>query len=39
MISEDDRKRGEDELQKLTDRFMAEIDKVSHHKEQEIMEV
>ena len=39
MISEDDRKRGEEELQKLTDRFMAEIDRIGQHKEQEIMEV
>ena len=39
MISEDDRKRGEDEVQKLTDRFMAEVDKVGYIKEQEIMEV
>ena len=39
MISEDDRARGEEEIQKLTDKFMAEIDKISQHKEQEIMEV
>lgn len=39
VISEDDRKRGEDELQKLTDRFMAEVDKIGHTKETEIMEV
>jgi ribosome recycling factor len=39
LISEDDRKRGEDELQKLTDRFMAEVDKIGYIKEQEIMEV
>ena len=39
MISEDDRKRGEEELQKLTDRFMAEVDKIGYIKEQEIMEV
>jgi ribosome recycling factor len=39
MISEDDRRHGEDEIQKLTDRFMAEIDKIGHNKEQEIMEV
>jgi ribosome recycling factor len=39
MISEDDRRHGEEEIQKLTDRFMAEIDKVGHTKEQEIMEV
>lgn len=39
MISEDDRRHGEEEIQKLTDRFMAEIDKIGHNKEQEIMEV
>jgi ribosome recycling factor len=39
LISEDDRSRGEEELQKLTDRFMLEIDRIGHHKEQEIMEV
>jgi ribosome recycling factor len=39
MISEDDLRHGEDELQKLTDRWMAEVDKISHNKEQEIMEV
>jgi ribosome recycling factor len=39
LISEDDRKRGEDELQKLTDRFMAEVDRIGHTKEVEIMEV
>ena len=39
MISEDDRKRGEEEVQKMVDRFMAELDKISYTKEQEIMEV
>ncbi len=39
MISEDDRKRGEDEMQKLTDRFTGEVDKIGQRKEQEIMEV
>ena len=39
MISEDDRLRGEEEIQKLTDRFMAEVEKIGYHKEQEIMEV
>jgi ribosome recycling factor len=39
LISEDDRKRGEDELQKLTDRFMTEVERIGHTKEQEIMEV
>lgn len=39
LISEDERKRGEEDVQKLTDRFMAEIDKIGQHKEKEIMEV
>jgi ribosome recycling factor len=39
MISEDDRKHGEEGVQKLTDRFMSEIDRISYLKEQEIMEV
>jgi ribosome recycling factor len=39
MISEDDRIRGEEELQKLTDRLMADVDRIGHLKELEIMEV
>ena len=39
MISEDDLKRGEEELQKVTDRHIEEINKHGLHKEQEIMEV
>jgi ribosome recycling factor len=39
MISEDDRIRGEEELQKLTDRMMTEIERIGRNKEQEIMEV
>jgi ribosome recycling factor len=39
MISEDDRRHGEEEIQKLTDRFMAEVEKIGYTKEQEIMEV
>ena len=39
MISEDDRKRGEDEIQKLVDKLVAEIDVIGKRKEQEIMEV
>ncbi|MEW6029705.1 MAG: ribosome recycling factor [Chloroflexota bacterium] len=39
MISEDDLKRGEEELQKLTDRFVEEINKHGQTKEKEIMEV
>jgi ribosome recycling factor len=39
LISEDDLERGEDELQKVTDRNIEEINKHGQHKEQEIMEV
>ena len=39
MISEDDRKRGEEEVQKMIDRYMADLDRVGALKEQEIMEV
>jgi ribosome recycling factor len=39
MISEDDLKRGEDSLQKETDKFIEEIEKVGRHKEEEILEV
>jgi ribosome recycling factor len=38
-VSEDEIKRQEESLQKLTDRYVKEIDKVSHEKEKEIMEV
>ena len=39
MISEDDLKKGEEELQKLTDKEIQQIDAVGLHKEKEIMEV
>ena len=39
LISEDDLKQGEEELQKITDTFIEEINKVSQRKEKEIMEV
>jgi ribosome recycling factor len=39
LISLDDLKRGEDELQKITDHNIEEINKHGHRKEQEIMEV
>jgi len=39
MISEDDLKRGEEDLQKLTDRYVEEISKRGREKEKEIMEV
>jgi ribosome recycling factor len=38
-ISEDDLKRAERELQKLTDRFVVEVDEALDHKEKELMEV
>lgn len=39
MISEDELKRGEDDLQKLTDRIVEEINERGQEKEKEIMEV
>jgi len=39
MISEDDRKKGEEKIQKLIDQYIAQIDEVGRHKEKEIMEV
>jgi ribosome recycling factor len=39
LASEDDQKRSEAEIQKLTDRHIAEIDQLVHNKEQEIMAV
>ncbi|NOZ24973.1 MAG: ribosome recycling factor [Nitrospirae bacterium] len=38
-ISEDDIKRGLEEVQKLTDGFIKTVDEVLQHKEKEIMEV
>jgi ribosome recycling factor len=39
LISEDDLRRGEDDLQKITDKSIEEINKHGERKEQEIMEV
>ena len=39
MISEDELKQGEEEIQKLTDSMIVEIDRVGVKKEKEIMEV
>jgi len=39
LISEDELKRGEDEMQKLTDRYIEEINKHGELKEKEIMEI
>jgi len=38
-ISEDEQRQGEDEVQKLTDRFVAEIDKTLASKEDDLMQV
>lgn len=39
MISEDDLKRGEDEIQKLTDEYIDKMNRVAEEKEEEILEV
>ena len=38
-VSEDEERRAQDEVQKLTDRFIAEVDRILGAKEQEIMTV
>jgi ribosome recycling factor len=38
-ISEDEERRGQDEIQKLTDRFVAEIDKMLQVKEADLMAI
>ena len=38
-ISEDDERRAQDDIQKLTDRFIADIDKMIVQKEAEVMKV
>jgi ribosome recycling factor len=39
MISEDDDRRAHDEIQKLTDKYVAEIEQVLAEKEKELMQV
>jgi ribosome recycling factor len=39
LITEDELRRGEEDLQKLTDRFVEDVNKSGHVKEKEIMEV
>jgi ribosome recycling factor len=39
QISEDEIKRQEEALQKVTDKFIKEVDKLTHDKEAEVMEV
>jgi ribosome recycling factor len=38
-VSEDDERRAQDEVQKLTDRFVAEVDKLVAEKEKEVLTV
>ncbi len=38
-ISEDDQRRAEEQIQKLTDRFVAEVDALLEKKEKELMEI
>jgi ribosome recycling factor len=38
-ISEDDERRAEEEVQKLTDSYVEKINELVHHKEQEILEI
>jgi ribosome recycling factor len=39
LISEDDDRRGQDMIQKLTDQYIEEVDKVLAIKEEDLMEV
>jgi ribosome recycling factor len=39
LITEDDDKRGQDEIQKMTDKFISEIDKITADKEKELLTV
>jgi ribosome recycling factor len=38
-ISEDDDRRAQDDIQKLTDKYIAEVDKLLAQKEQELMQI
>jgi ribosome recycling factor len=38
-ISQDEHKRAQDRLQKITDAFIAEVDKLAQNKEQELLQV
>ncbi len=39
LISEDDLKRGQDQLQELTDKYVAKVEEIGKLKEQDIMQV
>ncbi|MDR7869935.1 MAG: ribosome recycling factor [Tissierellaceae bacterium] len=38
-LTEDERKQAEDEIQKITDKFIEEIDSITKKKEEELMEI
>ena len=38
-ISEDDERRGNDAIQKITDKYSAEVDAVLEHKEKDLLEI
>ena len=38
LINEDQERQGESEIQEITDKHVAEIDKISEEKQKEIME-
>ena len=38
-MAEDDERRAQDDVQKLTDRYIAEVDKMLHAKEADLMAV
>lgn len=38
-VSEDDERRAQDEIQKLTDKYVAEVDKLFAQKETELMAI
>lgn len=39
LISEDEMRRGEEEVQKLTDQFVEEMEKIGDRKEKEVLEI
>jgi ribosome recycling factor len=39
LISQDDERRGQEDIQKLTDKYVAEIDKEMADKEKELMQI
>ena len=38
-VAEDEERRAQDDIQKLTDRYIAEVDKAVQHKEADLMAI